>query len=189
MYIRRTKTRSTVQGKSYYTHRLVRSERVGTKVRQRTLLNLGRHFEVAQEHWPLLCVRLDQMLSPQPGLLPVELPDSVEQKAQEILARLVASEPTPSGQSPGTAGADIQSVDVNSLELVRPRSVGVEHVGLWAMEQLRFEALLADLGLNGPQRAAALGLIIGRMAAPGSERATHRWLQQTRALGALINFD
>ena len=191
MFIRRTKTRSTAQGKSYYSHRLVRSERVGTKVRQRTLLNLGRHFEVEQEHWPQLCARLDQLLSPQPGLLPVELPDNVEQKAQEILARLVASESplsTPSDQT-DPAGADIQSVDVNSLELVRPRSVGVEQLGLWAIEQLRLEALLADLGLNGPQRAAALGLIIGRMAAPGSERATHRWLQQTSALGELIDFD
>jgi len=138
MYIRRTKTRSTVQGESYYSHRLVRSERVGTQVRQRTLLNLGRHFEVAQEQWPQLCARLDQMLSPQPGLLPVELTDSVEQQAQEILARLVASESplsTPSDQT-ASASADIQSVDVNSLELVRPRSVGVEHVGLWAIEQL-----------------------------------------------------
>lgn len=190
MYIRRTKTRSTAQGESYYSHRLVRSERVGTKVRQRTLLNLGSHFEVAQEHWPQLCARLDQMLSPQHGLLPVELADNVEQKAQEILARLVASEsPTPSAQVPETVRADIQSVDVNSLELVRPRSVGVEHLGLWAMEQLRLEALLEDLGLNGPQRAAALGLIIGRMAAPGSEMATHRWLQHTSALGELIDFD
>ncbi len=191
MFIRRTKTRSTAQGKTYYSHRLVRSERVGTKVRQRTLLNLGRHFEVEQEHWPQLCARLDQLLSPQSGLLPVELPDNVEQKAQEILARLVANEAplsTPSDQM-DLAGADIQSVDVNSLELVRPRSVGVEHLGLWAMEQLRLEQLLGDLGLNGPQRAAALGLIIGRMAAPGSERATHRWLQQTSALGELIDFD
>ena len=93
MYIRRTKTRSTAHGESYYSHRLVRSERVGTKVRQRTLLNLGRHFEVAQEQWPQLCARLDQLLSPQTALMPVELPDNVEQKAQEILARLVASEP------------------------------------------------------------------------------------------------
>ena len=80
-------------------------------------------------------------------------------------------------------------MDVNSLEWVRLRSVGVEQVGLWAMEQLRFETLLGDLGLNGPQRAAALGLIIARMAAPGSERATHRWLQQSSALGELIDFD
>ena len=36
-------------------HHLVRSERVGGRVRQRTLLNLGRHFDIDREHWPLLC--------------------------------------------------------------------------------------------------------------------------------------
>ena len=179
MYIRRTKTRSTANGQSYYSHRLVRSDRIGSKVRQRTLLNLGRHFEVAQEYWQQLCVRLDQLLSGQPDLLPNELPDYVEEEAQRILARLVVREAvlSPSIQSPtkSRSDTDIQSVDVNSLELVQPRSVGVEQVGLWAMEQMGFARLLEDVGLNGPQRAAAMGLIIGRMAAPGSELATHRW--------------
>jgi len=41
MYIRRTQTRNTATGERYFTHRLVRSERVGGKVRQVTLLNLG----------------------------------------------------------------------------------------------------------------------------------------------------
>ncbi len=45
MYIRRTKTSS---GESYYSDRLVHSERFGSKVRQRTLLNLGHHFAVEQ---------------------------------------------------------------------------------------------------------------------------------------------
>ena len=36
---------------------------------------------------------------------------------------------------------------------------------------------------------AAMGLIIGRMAAPGSELATHRWLKHTSALGELISVD
>jgi len=193
MYIRRTKTRSTVNGESYYSHRLVRSDRVGSKVRQRTLLNLGRHFEVEQEYWQPLCVRLDQLLNGQPDLLPLELPDSVEEQAQRILARLVVSEASLSAPNQSSvnrpSGGDIQSVDVDSLELVQPRSVGVEHIGLWAMEQLGFERLLEDVGLNGPQRAAAMGLIIGRMAAPGSELATHRWLKQTSALGELISCD
>ena len=26
-------------------------------MRQRTLLNLGRHFDIDREHWPLLCQR------------------------------------------------------------------------------------------------------------------------------------
>ena len=78
---------------------------------------------------------------------------------------------------------------VDSLALLRPRAVGVETVGLWALQQLGVPALLVRLGLTGPQRAAALGSIIGRLAAPGSERATHAWLGQRSALGELLEVD
>jgi len=47
MYVRRTQTRSTATGETYFTHRLVRSERYGNKVQEVTVLNLGRHFPVA----------------------------------------------------------------------------------------------------------------------------------------------
>ena len=70
MFIRRTQTRSTPSGQTYFTHRLVRSHRVSGKVRQQTLLNLGRHFSIPRHHWPLLCRRLDQILSGQLPLLP-----------------------------------------------------------------------------------------------------------------------
>ena len=50
MFIRRTHTRNTSSGESYYTYRLVRSERVDGKVKQLTLLNLSRHFDVGQPH-------------------------------------------------------------------------------------------------------------------------------------------
>ena len=43
MFVRRTQTRSTANGEHYFTHRLVCSVGNGTRVRQRTLLNLGRH--------------------------------------------------------------------------------------------------------------------------------------------------
>ena len=65
MFIRRTQTRSTASGETYFTHRLVRSERVGDKVRQRTLLNLGRHFDAAQSDWPALCRRIEEVLAGQ----------------------------------------------------------------------------------------------------------------------------
>ena len=55
MFVRRTQTRATADGERYFTHRLVRSERHGPRVRQRTLLNLGRHFSVPHAEWPLLC--------------------------------------------------------------------------------------------------------------------------------------
>ena len=70
MFIRRTQTRTTTTGETYFTHRLVRSERVGDKVRQRTLLNLGRHFDAAQNDWPALCRRIEEVLGGQLQLAP-----------------------------------------------------------------------------------------------------------------------
>ena len=57
------------------------------------------------------------------------------------------------------------------------------------MQQVQFIPLLHRLGLNGRQRAAALGSIIARMAAPGSERATYGWLCHRSGLGELLQVD
>ena len=78
MFIRRTRTRSI--GENYFTFRLVRSERTGAKVRQRTLLNLGRHFDVAQHDWPVLCRRIDELLAGQLPL-PPDCPPTLESHA------------------------------------------------------------------------------------------------------------
>ena len=109
----------------------------------------------------------------------------MEEEAQRIAAQLIAR-----GAAAPTAGpTDVQPVDVDSLRLVRPRSVGVEQVGLWALEQLDLPALLTRLGVNGALRSAATGAIVGRLAAPASERATHRWLQERSGLGELLGVD
>ena len=49
MFICRTRTGSH-GGKTYFTYRLVRSRRIGAKVRQQTLLNLGSRFPIRREH-------------------------------------------------------------------------------------------------------------------------------------------
>jgi transposase len=188
MFIRRTTTRSTADGERYATFRLVRSERAGGKVRQRTVLNLGAHFTIDPRHWPLLCTRLHQQLAGEQGELDLDVvPPDVEAEAQRLAAHVLAQQPTL--EASGQATRDVQSVDIDSLELTRARSVGVEQLGLWAMAQVGLDTLLADCGLTGPQQAAATGSIIARMAAPGSERATYRWLRGTSALGELLDFD
>ena len=186
MFIRRTQTRRTQDGKPYFSHRLVHSERVGDAVRQRTLLNLGRHFDIPQAQWPQLCARIDDLLTGQAPLV-ADCPRAVEHEAQRIAGQLVVRGVQTGGPEAGPA--DIQSLDVDSLRLVRPRSVGVEQIGLWALEQLGLPALLADLGVNGALRAAAAGVIVGRLAHPASERATHRWLQERSGLGELLGVD
>ena len=146
------------------------------------MLNLGRHFEIEQHHWPALCRRIDEILTGQLQLDP-DAPREVETHAQRIAAQLLARSDAPDD------GPDIQRVDVDSLELVRPRSVGVEHVGLWAMDQLALRTRLPELGLSGSLCAAAIGSVIARMARPGSERATRRWLGERSALGELLEVD
>ena len=194
MFIRTTPTRSSTTGETYITHRLVESRRVGNKVRQVTLLNLGHQFPLPKERWPQVCARIEALLGGQQELMPATVTESVERCAQHCFARLVA-------QGNGTAlagatGAEVEAspavfVEVNpdSLELTQPRSVGVEHVALAAMRELAFEPLLESLGISGVMRTAIIGSIIARMAAPGSELASHRWLTTTSALGDLLEVD
>jgi hypothetical protein len=135
MYIRRTYTNNSSTGECYYTYRLVASQRVDGKLRQMTLLNLGRHFAVDQDLWASLCVRIEQLLSHQTELLPIDLPAAVDKAAQRIAAQLIAqraaviktpladeghSSPAVSVapiESVAAAPADLQAVDVDSLEL------------------------------------------------------------------------
>jgi transposase len=87
------------------------------------------------------------------------------------------------------AGRSFIEVDADSLEVLEPRSVGVEHAGLSVMREIGFIEQLQALGFNRAQCAAAIGNLIGRMAAPGSELATWRWLKNESALGELLEFD
>ena len=198
MFIRRTQTRNrTSPGEPYSTFRLVETARVGSTVKQTTLLNLGSHFELPQDQWPALAARIDELVRGQRCLVDPSLSDAGQALAQRYAAQLIALRPSAASITVAAARAATgagepgryQEVDLDSLDLVRPRSVGVEHAALSAMRQCAFEDKLAELGFNRPQIAAALGNIIGRMAHPGSELATHAWLQQRSALGELIDFD
>ena len=187
MFIRRTRTSSRKTGDSYETFRLVEAVREGKTVKQRTILNLGAHFDVLQADWAALAARIDEILHGQFGFLGVS--EQIEAVAQRTAAQILARAGREAEASPAEGAERFQEVDLASLELVRPRTVGVEHAALSAMDALGLPEKLAELGFTGPQRAAALGNIIGRMARPASERATHDWLQHTTALGELVGYD
>ncbi|MEI8270740.1 MAG: IS1634 family transposase [bacterium] len=213
MYIRQTKTSSSSTGESYVTYRLVKSVRFGKKVTQSTLLNLGRHFSLQKNDWPLLCDRIELLLSGETELLHVSKPISkeIESLAQRYYSQLVLnSVPTDSHKyvkseddmtksnpvvsednSIKTNGYTpvYEEVDVQSMELLRPRSVGVECVGLNAVKKLGLSEIFESVGLNGIQRSCAIASIIGRMAVPGGELPTWTWLRERSALGELLDVD
>lgn len=184
MYIRRTSIKSRKDGRQYYTYRLVESERTQKGVRQRTLLNLGTGFSLPRERWPEVASRVQQIIRGEALLF--ELPQEIEEMAQNFAARIIqakAQNKTEDDQP------DYREVDVDRLEMLRPRSISCEHVALEAFHSLKLGEHLKTLGFNGPQLAAAIGTIIGRMCHPASELATHYWLQNVSGLGELIDYD
>jgi len=190
MYIRRTKTKSSATGESYFSYRLVQSNRIGIKVKQQTLLNLGRHFDVPQDEWPILCARIEQLISGQSDLFKVECKATTENNAQRIAALLLVKQgKTTSSSSDEIKSQDLQLIDVDTIELLRPRTIAIEYLALWAMEQIGFIEILQSLNVTGPHGAAILGSIIGRIVSPGSELATYQWLRERSGLGELLQVD
>ena len=188
MYIRRTSIKSRRTGEPYYTYRLVESIHTDQGARQRTLVNLGRHFDVPREQWAALAQRIEQLLSGQQDLIPLDMDSEWESTAQRYAAQVIRAKAKQS-EADGSAEPDYQSVDVDSIEVLRPRSVGIEHVALSALRQVELDQKLNALGFTGPQISAALGTLVARMVVPGSELATHEWLQQHSGLGELIEHD
>lgn len=183
MYIRRTTIKSRKDGKQYFAYRLVESKRIGKKVRQYTLLNIGANFSLPRDLWQSLCSRIQDIISGQKNLF--EVNQEIERLAQDYAARIIQTQ----AENTQEKKTDFHEIDVNSLESMRPRSISCEHVALEAFQLLGLDQKLKKLKFTRPQIAAATGTIIGRMCQPGSELSTHYWLQNKSGLGELIDHD
>jgi transposase len=193
MYIRKTKTKTLDQGEAYYTYRIVESVRIGNQVKQRTILNLGKDFAIDKEHWPLLTARIEQLLQGaqphQQTLFPLsdELGQLLEVTAQRYSQCIADKLSQPIDVA--TPGADYHRIDIHHVEATQSCSIGVETLAWHAVTQLQLDQKLTALGFNKVDTAAALGSIIARMVAPGSELHTHDWLQTRTGLGELLDHD
>ena len=97
MYIRCTSTRSNATGESYFTYRLVSSERIDGKVKHVTLLNLGRHFAVDPSLWPAVCRRVTDLMTGQASLLDPALTKVAARETEPIAAQLLVQRAGVSG--------------------------------------------------------------------------------------------
>ena len=194
MYIRRTKTKTAEHGEDSFTYRIVESVREGTQVKQRTLLNLGKDFAIEPAHWPLLAARIEQLLqgsAPRQAelfTLAGEVGQLLEAAAERYSTLIIAKLAQPL-LAVATPEQDYHSVDINHIEASQARSIGAETLACHAVRQLQLDQKLTALGFNKIDSATALGRIIGRMIAPGSELQTHAWLQARTALGELLDHD
>lgn len=188
MYIRRTTTKKAADGTAYPTFRLVASERVKGKVKQRTILHIGSCFDLDEHFWAQLCKRVENILTGNISLIAV--PNEIEKYAQEFAARIIAEGSFQVAEKEETIDdKKYEEVDISSMELLQPRSVGVEHLALHGMHLVQLPEILQEAGLSQSQVTMATASIVGRMAMPASERATWRWLTNHSALEELLDVD
>lgn len=186
MYIRATKTH-TKGGKAARSHRLCRSVRIGDKVRQETLLNLGVDYPVPQRQWRDVVLVTETLLAGRRPMLPV--PSDIEAAAEDLVRRLRATGLAPA--APERQGRDraVATVDLDTLEHEDTRSVGGERVCLAGLEELGFRDLLHAQGVRGRDARVAMALVVAKMLHPSSEREAFRWLREDSAALELLDLD
>ena len=186
VYIRATKTH-TKHGEPAHSYRLSRSVRIGDKVRQESLLNLGVDYPVPKEQWRDVVLVTEVLLAGQRPMLAV--PPDIEAAAEDLVRRLrTQGLAPPRAETPGRDGA-VATVDLDSLEHEDARSAGGERVCLAGLEELGFRDLLREQGVGGRDARVATALVVAKMLHPSSEREALRWLQGDSAALELLDLD
>jgi transposase len=186
MFIRKVPHKDRKNRKEYFTYKLVESVRTERGPRQRDVLNLGVKFDLPREQWKQLANCIEAILTGQRPLF--DYPKGISTAARKY-ARAIARQQAVVVDEIEDVVSDYQTVDVNSVDNEDVRTVGPEHVVYETIKQLELDRKLKSLGLTKLQVALAMGMIAGRMIAPGSERATHQWLLNRSGLDELMGID
>lgn len=184
MFIKAVKKRNP-GGRTVYTyHRLVESYRTSRGPRHMTVLNLGR-LDLPKEKWKSLADRIDQIVSGQQSLAAVEpqIQTLAQHYASLVLKRSKEKKAT-DGQE--AEAPDYQRVDLKSLQHKGVRTIGAEYVGWQYFRRLKIAEILRRVGFSDEQIEVAALLIVGRLVAPASERATLQWAQHISGVAELI---
>ena len=186
MFIRRVPHKNRKNHKEYYTYKLVESIRTERGPRQRDILNLGVGFDLPKDTWKDCANCIEEIITGQKSFF--DYPKAITTIAKRC-ARKIIREQAYVIDAGEDIPPDYATIDLNSVEDEEARTVGAEYVVYEAVKQLGIDRKLRELGLDRHQVAACLSVIAGRMIVPGSERATHYWLQNVSALDELMGVD
>jgi transposase len=188
MFIRKTRILNRETKKYYFNFQLVESLRTERGPRQRILLNLGADLNLDPQECKILANRIETIATGQYDLFVSS--EKIEKLAQSYAARLIRNLSEPMEKLSSTAAVpEAYKVHIDTLKQKEARTVGAEHLLLYAAEELKLPRFLKKLDLSDTEIALSMATIISRAVFPASERATFMWLQQQSGLGELLNFD
>jgi len=185
MFIKEIKKRNKHYDKEFISHRLVESYRSEKGPRHRTLLHLGE-LRLPKEQWKALADTIEAKLSGQQNLYAIEpsIETLAEHYAQLIIKNRLAEVVADEAPKPRYA-----TVDLNSVENSKCRTLGAEYVGISVFKELGLDAYLKDLNFTEQQVQLAQLSVVGRLVHPASELNTAAWTRHLSAIDELIGSD
>ena len=174
MFIRRYRyTRK--DGSKACGHILLENHRFRGKFKQRTLLNLGKDFNVPKEHWQQVTREVVNRLRGTPTTDQEDF--AYKEVVKDLADRLDAS-----GYKEGQKPIEYLIVEPNFAH--EARSVGGERLCLKALRDLGLMKVLRKLGFQPRAARICAALVVARMLSPGHH--PHRWMKKHSAIWELL---
>lgn len=185
MYIKKIKKRNGRTKQVYEYLHLVESIRTDKGPRQKLILNLGP-LDIAPEDYEILAKRIEEILSGQPCLQGLEniLDEKLERHAQRTAQLVVKKQEKELNEE---KSRDYQMVDINSIDVEQPRSLGAEYIAHSVWQELGFDGLFKRHGISQEVVPIIEAVILGRLIEPGSELHTREWVEKRSGLYELID--
>jgi len=185
MFIRKVPHKNKKNRQAYHTYKLVESVRTERGPRQRVVLNLGTDFDLSQDQWKELADRIEVIITGQKTL--VQYSKEIQTLAERYAKKIIRREAHPIPDEKTTP--EYMAIDVNSLDHENARSVGPEYLVYETIKLLKLDDQLKEIGFVPFDLALCLGILAGRLIAPGSERAAWHWLRKLSAWDELLGVD
>lgn len=181
MYIRRIEKKNKNSKKTYLYYRLVHGYKVGNKVRQQTLLNLGKLEQCPVEKHKALADRIETLLTGSASMFN-NVDESIEALARHFVSKIQAKGLFPSKKRKSSVGQapekSFEEINLESIEEEQSLEIGGEWLCKQAFDRLGLATLFTDIGMSETQVSMALMLLTAKLIHPSSELETERWLQE-----------
>jgi hypothetical protein len=188
MFIREVKKKNTVNGKTFYQYQLVQASRIDGKVKQHNILYLGSEpmLSDAKSRKEMLEV-LQAKIFRQSLLFTKDYPKEVVALADRYYNKFLIKYkdiPIDSAVSipPVESEAQIEAIDVKSIEIENSRTFGGEHLCCQIVDMLHLGPCFESLNFSKEENRLAHISIIGRALFSASEYRTAQYLRDNSGL-------
>lgn len=182
MFIKKVKKRNGKTDKVYQYLHLVESVRTENGPRQHLVLNLG-NLTIHPSQYKALTRRIEDILTGQRSF--VKLDKEIEKYARGAANSIFKKQ---AREIESTIESQYQMVNVNSLEIETPRSLGPEYLCHSIWRDLEMDKFLLEKGISEKVLPVMEALVAGRLIDFGSERYTRQWAEKRSAIYELIGY-